>query len=78
MNELKVKGPQPIEEDAKYERAHWLPFASGSKQEYLPCDVQAYFNSQEHEGGYKSTFRGRNLQGSELDLGEFKWYDVQI
>lgn len=58
--------------------AHWLPFAADKKVSDMKCNVEAYFVIEGDEKSMKSTFRGRNLQGVQLDLGEFEWYAKQI
>lgn len=54
--------------------AHWLPFAADTSCEVTPCDVDGYFVVNETENEISSTFRGRNLLGMKVDLGEFSWY----
>lgn len=52
---------------------HWLPFASEDKSEVSPCDVDGYFVVEDSANGPTSTFRGRNLLGMNVNLGEFTW-----
>lgn len=62
--------------DRKIRNAHWIPFAADKKVMDMICDVEAYFVVEDDENSMKSTFRGRNLQGMQLVLGEFEWYVI--
>jgi hypothetical protein len=76
INEMRSSGPAMPLSDRKFQNAHWLPFAADKKVIDMNCDVEAYFVVEGDEKSMKSTFRGRNLQGVQLDLGEFEWYGI--
>ena len=57
-------------------KAHWIPFAAPRSIDVTPCDVDAYFATNQLSSTEATcTFRGRSLVGLKVDLGtDFSWY----
>ena len=60
--------------DATSDHAHWLPFAAEKGTPVTECNLPGYFRLDKSNICQKSTFRGRDICGVELETGEFSRY----
>ena len=79
MTDLKFAIPVIPLDSSEDATVHWLPFAAQKLNSGVECNVPGYFTiTEDPKSGLRTTFRGRNLRGIDVETGELKWYASSI